>query len=295
MKKGVKTALIIVGVIFLIAAVAGVTSYFYIFRDNIEPAVLSFSEGDVQVYQEGWKDAEDGMIVSHKDRVKTMDSPATLTFYDTIIVDLEPGTEVSVEELAEDNVKIRQDSGSTWNKFTAITGVANYEVETPNTVATVRGTEFGVDADSDMITVLEGEVEASSGGKKMMVGEFMRARFADGELKLEELSYEDKKEMLVKTKKMLNELKAVRERAIETKKPMIEKAMNEYDVSEGELRGYLDKIDRGELDDAELIEKSPVKIPLMDRVKRMNDEVKNQMKLIKRLENSMGQDAGEAS
>lgn len=282
MGKG-KTVLIVVGAILAFVLIGAIFAYFSLFSDNVEVATLS--QGSAEYNRRGsWEPANIGTKLQLSDSVRTTDDGAMLTFYESIIVELEPGAEISIEELSEDKVKIKQEKGTTWNKFTSILGIQNYEVETPTTVATVRGTEFGVDADNDEITVLEGNVGASMNGKDYDIKPFQRLGMVDGEMRVGELTLEQKKKMLPRVKKTLENIKNIREQMIERKRPMIEAAMKKYDVDEGHLRDYMEKIDRGEVDDAELIEKSPVKTPEMYRFKKMNDEVKKQMALIRQLE-----------
>ena len=67
-------------------------------------------------------------------------------------------------------------------------------------------------------------------------------------------------------------------------KPKIPRYMDKYDVSEADLRADIDRIDSGELDDEELLAKSPVQLPAMKRFKKLNEEVKKQQILVDKLE-----------
>jgi hypothetical protein len=113
-------------------------------------AQLVIDYGTVQVKHSGgsWTTAENGMYLYKSDSVKTGDnSSASIIFFKTSIVRLDSNTEVTLEELireVETSVTIQQDSGRTWNTVSKISGIDNYEVQTPTTVASVRGTGFVV-------------------------------------------------------------------------------------------------------------------------------------------------------
>ncbi len=113
-------------------------------------AQLIIESGDVQVKSgEGsWTSAENGMALHQSDSIKTGDnSSASIILYKTSIVRLDSNTEITLEELIreeETRITIQQDSGRTWNAVNKISGIDNYEVQTPTTVASVRGTGFVV-------------------------------------------------------------------------------------------------------------------------------------------------------
>jgi hypothetical protein len=113
-------------------------------------AQLIINSGEVQIKSEGesWRSAENGMYLYSYDSVKTGDnSSASIILFETSIVRLDNNTQVTIEELVraeETSVTIQQDSGRTWNTVYKISGIDNYEVQTPTTVASVRGTAFVV-------------------------------------------------------------------------------------------------------------------------------------------------------
>jgi hypothetical protein len=140
-------------------------------------AVLYVDDGDVEVMTNGrWQTAINEMSLGEEDRVRTLDGEATLLFSDTIITSLEPYTEISIKEISESNVAISQSKGSTWNKFLSITGIKSFDIETPSTVATVRGTEFGIDVSETEEAVMVAEGVVLFGEKRAPAAEMMKAR-----------------------------------------------------------------------------------------------------------------------
>lgn len=113
-------------------------------------AQLIINSGNVQVKSTGesWKSADNGMYLYSSDAVKTGDnSSASIIIFETSIVRLDSNTQVIIEELIRDeetSVTIQQNSGRTWNTIYKISGIDNYEVQTPTTIASVRGTAFVV-------------------------------------------------------------------------------------------------------------------------------------------------------
>src|SRR5204863_107709 len=81
-------------------------------------------------------------------------------------VSIEPNTELTIEKasaLSDGStlVLMQQNFGRTWHVVTKlITGNSKYEVKTPASTATVRGTAFQVDSDSErtIVTTTEGTV-----------------------------------------------------------------------------------------------------------------------------------------
>jgi hypothetical protein len=289
MKNVLKIVLVVLGIVIL---AGGVFVYATFFREKIDIAKLSTVQGNVEINEgKGWSAASEGMKLSTNDKIRTNSGKATVVLFESVISQLEPNTEVEIASLVKENPKLKQTSGSTWNKFTKITGVGTYDVETPTTTATVRGTEFGVNVNPDEFPVLEGTVVVDSNGNTLNVGPFQKAVYdTNGQLIVVELSLKEKQELLVKAKQTLEEIKKLRENIFDDNRALIDKAMQKYQVTESQLRDYLDKIDAGEIDDAALMEKSPVKVPAMEQLKKINDEVKKQLSLINSLEESIQAD-----
>lgn len=122
-------------------------------------AQLFIDYGNVQVKHAGesWTSAENDMDLYQSDSVKTGDNTsASVILFESSVIRLDSNTEVTLQEIfqqeGETNVKIEQDSGRTWNTVTKISGIDNYEVQTPTTVASIRGTAFVVIVESNGTT-----------------------------------------------------------------------------------------------------------------------------------------------
>lgn len=136
---------------------------------------LTILSGDVSVRHGNgaFVAAVDGETLSEGDAVRTAaDARAILTYFEGSTVTIEPASELSI-----DNAETRADGGTvvvmtqtlgrTWHVVTKlITGSSKYEVKTPASTASVRGTEFQVDVDATVTTVAttEGTVVAHVDG-----------------------------------------------------------------------------------------------------------------------------------
>ncbi len=278
MEKNTKYAIIaIVAVIIIIAAVG----YFKITGSPTVEAFLNVYKGDVQVDQgKGWTGATDGMDLALKDRVKTgANSEAAVVLYESIIISMDPETEIFIKDLATKHVKADQPSGSTWNKFTGLAGVEGFSVETPTTVATVRGTEFGVDMDK--IIVGEGEVEVTHANQKVVVTAGHKVSVQDGKLVIEELTEEEWAKVNAGRENTIKALKILRIREVEKHPFLAKRLKKQYDLTDADIKEYLEKADRGEFDLDELEKKSPVQMESVKKIRAFTEEIIKQYNLMK--------------
>jgi hypothetical protein len=110
--------------------------------------------------------AVDGEVLESGDAIRTSDAGrAILTYFEGSTVTIEPGTELAIDAaVTEGNdtvVQMTQSVGRTWHVVTKlIGGGSKYEVRTPASTASVRGTAFEVlaDAIATTVTTTEGTV-----------------------------------------------------------------------------------------------------------------------------------------
>ncbi|MDQ2951921.1 MAG: FecR domain-containing protein [Chloroflexota bacterium] len=140
---------------------------------------LTVLSGDVSV-RHGVGDfvaARDGDVLSEGDTIRTSpDARAVLTYFEGSTVTIEPSSLLTIDNastLADGStvVVMTQSLGRTWHVVTKlVTGFSKYEVKTPASTASVRGTQFQVDADATATTVTTTEgtvlahVDDPSGG-----------------------------------------------------------------------------------------------------------------------------------
>lgn len=110
--------------------------------------------------------AVDGEVLAAGDGVRTgSDGRAVLTYFEGSTVTIEPATDLVIDAATTQGsntiVEMTQSAGRTWHVVTKlVTGDSKYEVRTPASTASVRGTAFTVDTDgtTTTITTTEGTV-----------------------------------------------------------------------------------------------------------------------------------------
>ena len=96
-----------------------------------------------------WLTAENGMILYQSDIIKTgNNTEASVVLFQSSIIRLDSNTEIVLKEIITEaektSVTIQQNAGRTWNTVLKVSGIDDYEVQTPTTIASVRGTSFDV-------------------------------------------------------------------------------------------------------------------------------------------------------
>ena len=141
-----KKLLLIIPVIVIICIVGFV--WFTVSAEVVQ-AQLIIESGTVEVKHvgESWISAQNGMLLYQSDYVKTgNNTSASIVLFESSVIRLDSNTEVMIQEIVqqegETSVKIKQEAGRTWNTILNISGIDDYELQTPTTVASVRGTSF---------------------------------------------------------------------------------------------------------------------------------------------------------
>ena len=131
---------------------------------------VTIISGDIEVRHGAtttFVSATDGEILVAGDVIRSGEgSRAVLTYFEGSTVSIEPNTELVIETASSFTdgstvVVMQQTFGRTWHVVTKlITGNSRYEVKTPASTASVRGTAFQVDSDGErtVVTTTEGTV-----------------------------------------------------------------------------------------------------------------------------------------
>ncbi len=280
-KKRSRTVWFVLGAV-VILAIAGY-GYYWLTGSPTRAAFLNVEEGQVQVDQgSGWVSAMDDLELKRSDKVRTLEGKATIVLFESVLVSLDENTEVSIDSLVKEKVSVKQEKGSTWNKFTGLSGVQSYEVTTPNTVATVRGTAFGVDtAEEDDIMVGEGNVGVASDGEEATVAAFEKVSKKKGsKFNKAELSKADKVRMKKHVARHVDRLKKLRWGELKKKKPLVEKLKAKYQVTDSDIQKFFEDVDAGRKDDATIMEKVPVNSEAVQKIKRLDDQIKKEQRFL---------------
>ncbi len=154
--KSLSPRIKILFVVFIVVIICIVGLFWFMQSPNTVKAQLIIESGNIQIKHDGgsWISAQNGMDLYQSDSIKTgVDASASIVFFKSSIIRLDSNTEVSLQEIIQNddgtNVKIKQDAGRTWSTVAKISGIDNYDVQTPTAVASVRGTAFDVHIKSD--------------------------------------------------------------------------------------------------------------------------------------------------
>jgi len=129
---------------------------------------------------ETWLPASSAQRLELGDRIRTGPlSAATLVFFDGSTTGLEAETEITIAQMISRRdgrarvITLYQRLGRSHNRVQRLAGSASrFEIETPTTIAVVRGTEFSVAVEADGVTqvaVWEGFVEVTARQKTVQV------------------------------------------------------------------------------------------------------------------------------
>ncbi|HLF55029.1 MAG TPA: FecR family protein [Candidatus Nanoarchaeia archaeon] len=271
--------LIIIAVIVLL--IIG-TGYFLLAPVSATAAVLYVERGQVEVNSgSGWQIGTDEMELSKGSQVKTGDGEATVVLLEGEVVHLEPNSEIKLDQISGKKIHITQLAGETWNKVTKISGISEFTIETPTTVATVRGTEFILNEEE--LDVSEGEVDygLKAGEKiKVMGGKRALAKM----LREENIPEERLARIRNFPEKYEKILKRVRAREIRKHEQILRMA-EKRGFTEEKIRAQLNEIDEGRQDEEKAYEQVPALMkPKAKRTYLLTKEIKRaRMKLRDRL------------
>ena len=126
--------------------------WFFVLNPEVVRAQLIIESGIVKIKHEGdhdWSTGKNGMILYQSDKIKTENNTeASVVLFESSIIRLDNNTEITlieiITEAGKTTVTIQQNAGRTWNTVLKVSGIDDYEVQTPTTIASVRGTSFDV-------------------------------------------------------------------------------------------------------------------------------------------------------
>jgi len=259
-------------IILLLILAAG--AYFLFAPTSASAAILYIESGNVEVNTgKGWIPGIDEMELKQGAQIKTTDGQATVVLKEGEVVHMQPNSEIKLDEIGS-NIKITQVAGETWNKVTKLSGVSEFTVETPTTVATVRGTEFIVNDES--LAVQDGIVDYSgkTDSKKVKVGAHKKAMAK--QMEEEDMTDADIAKFKQFTDKYVKALKRVRMKEIKKQKMLIKMGGKDA-ATDQQIEDAMSQVDEGNQSVDEVYNKVPGVMKL--RLKRIYDITKEIRKI----------------
>ncbi|MBI4146568.1 FecR domain-containing protein [Candidatus Woesearchaeota archaeon] len=266
-----KTVIVIIVVVILVLAGGA----YYVTSPGSVAKALLYTEGtDTQVdLGKGWQPATDEMELPQGAKVKTGTAEATLVLLEGELLTLLPNTEITLEQVNKNVIKISQQAGETLNKITKLSGIQGYSISTPNSVATVRGTTFFYS--DEEVTVEDGEVTYGPKEEPDKV-KVNGGRFAQRSKWQAQDNPADKKARFEQYRqKHINTLKRIREREMKKHKFILKMADSQgyNEAKRAEKLNQIDEDPRPSEDEAYNKAPAPLKKPA-DRTYRLTKEIK---------------------
>ena len=180
-RRPTRVAMLAAFVVAFVIVATGLVGLLFPATAAASSSSLEVLDGIVAISRDGaqFVEGRDGDLLQQGDVIRTGDeSHAVLTFYDGSTVEVEPNSELIVETLAASTagdlvMEMRQDFGRTWHVVSrSLTPNSKYEIRTPTSTATVRGTAFLVSVDpngASNIATTDGTVHAIAAGQEVSV------------------------------------------------------------------------------------------------------------------------------
>ena len=273
---------ILVGiVIFMILMV--IILYSSLVSSKTIKSLLHVDSGDVEV--NGKKVTKD-ITLNEGDLIETLgNGVATLILYESVIINVDPNTKITLDELSKKYPKISQEGGETWNKFTKMLGVVSYDNQIGNSIASVRATFFGFK--EDKIIVGEGKVVFSFNDATYNVDEFNVIENVDGRIIQRKATKQELYEIKIRMEKSIESLKYLRSLEIYKKTLLVSVIKSTQGLTDEDIQRNLGDVDNELLDIDELAEKSPIKIESIEKIVAITKSIQQMKESIKKIDSQL--------
>jgi len=279
-----KIIFITIAIIIILVLLGGFLFYRSLTKSETREAFLSELKGNVLVDQgEGWKAATAGIDLYANDKIKTEDGSAVVVLQESVLITLKSKTEVEIKDLGKENLNVKQNSGTTWNKFTGLTGVESYKIETPNTVAAVRGTgwELTANDEGDQIIVGDGTVDYTYNEKEISVNALEKYTAEGKELNKGVLTGAEKTKIKEYLMKDLETLRKLRWDEINKNKKLYEFAKKKFNFDDAKVQAIFDYADKEEINEDEI--NIPIKTEGVYKMIAISKKIREILKLIENI------------
>ncbi len=286
-----KTTLIIIATLLIIG---GATILYLLSPSKTVAATLYIRQGIAEIKSDGeWVTAQNGMELKLGDSIRTLNnSLASIIFYDSSVVRLESNTEVNIQELISNKntttISLKQQTGEIWSKVLKLAGMeTDLNIETPTTVATVRGTAFGVviEGNSTEVVVAEGKVgvkpyQIKVGIKKFLaeqeIGANEQATILKDKLsKINKSTIKEKYKSWIRKHKLRDKefIKELKIKEVYKYRKIIALAKKRFGVTDEQIKDYIIKYRSREEEKRELAKYPIIPDKLIKRLDELNKEL----------------------
>ncbi len=245
-------------VVLLVLILGGFFAYRAVTKVSVVNAQIHVKAGTVLV---DGKPVADVVKVKEGNLIETAaDGVATVVLYESILIELAENTAIRVVDLVKEHPKVEQVKGSTWNRFTKLFGVQGYSINAGNSVASVRGTAF--EFTDGKVIVGEGEVEYTVDGKTIIVAAGNVAEMVNGELVQRPATAEEVALIKKRTRGNVEDLKQLRAQELEKNAVVVDKAKEQFGVTDSQIEDALNNADAGNVNLDEVMQQYREKVPV---------------------------------
>ena len=248
--------------IIIAVVIALVLGFFFVTGSSTVAAQLHVESGNVMINGES---ASGNAHLSQGDVIETGSNGfATVILYESVVINLEPDTRITIDELIESHPKVSQEKGETWNTFTKLSGVEDYSIHAGNSIASVRSTAFGIK--EGYIIGGEGETDYEFQEEMFLVSGGRVVETVQNQTVKRAATQEELEKVREKMERAIEELRYIRELEINKKPVLYSLLKSRTGLTDQEIRQSLLDADEGLVDVDEFAEKSPIKVETIDRV-----------------------------
>jgi len=250
----------------ILITAAGLGAYSLYFTDTVRKATLIVKSAPVEVDSgHGFSAVTGTVFLDEGATVKTgAGGKATVVLYESAFIQIDQNAQVRIASLLAQGPKLLQPAGSTFTKFTGLSGMQTLETQTENAVATVRGTTYKVMQDG--ILVLEGTVGMKIGSAQEVPVEGGNAYVnTNGRWAKRPLTAAEKAELLGRFRDSIEELKTARQAILDKHATIISAMERAGNVTPEQFAAKLESVDAGNGNIDGVLSMIPIEVPPVTR------------------------------
>ncbi len=201
-----------------------------------------------------------GIVKLSEGDIIAAEGHATVILYESVLVSLEPGAKITLDELVNDHPQVSQQEGRSISTFTKLAGVEQYSIKTDSTVASVRGTLFAFE-DGYVLTG-EGSVSVAFGGEDFTVNS---GRVVEDGVE-RDATNEEMASISAFLQRAIQELRFLRQQEMDKHPILVSTAKSLYGLDDAGINEKLEAADRGEINTDEAKAQSPIQLDSLDKI-----------------------------
>lgn len=257
----------IISGIVLVVILLGAGLTYTLFASSTVSAQLHVESGTVTV---NGKTVTSDQQLSRNDVIETTNGKATVILHESIIISLEPATEVTLDDITQKNPVIKQ-TGTTWNTFMKIAGVDGFDIKTSTSIASVRGTSFQL-TDTKILTA-DGTVNYKQDDQTFTVTEMNVVEKQAKGMVERKANTDEIKTVKQHYQHAINEIKHLRKLEMKKHAILMNMIKTQYDMNDTQLNEKLDEIDNGAMNVDDLMKQTPFAPASLEKIAVMTKEI----------------------